>query len=78
MRSLITKQFIKTQLIIIMNKVILAFFLVFSIQLGVNAQKIGFINTQEILTLLPEVKQANSDIEVMKAMFQKNMNDSTR
>ena len=62
---------IKTQLIIIMNKVILAFFLVFSIQLGVNAQKIGFINTQEILTLLPEVKQANSDIEVMKAMFQK-------
>lgn len=71
MRSLITKQFIKTQLIIIMNKVILALFLVFSIQLGVNAQKIGFINTQEILTLLPEVKQANSDIEVMKAMFQK-------
>ncbi|HMU03689.1 MAG TPA: OmpH family outer membrane protein, partial [Saprospiraceae bacterium] len=58
-----------------MNKIILAFFLVFSIQFGVNAQKIGFINTQEILTLLPEVKQANSDIEVMKAMFQKKGQD---
>ena len=71
MRCFIAKQFMKTQLNIKMNKVILSFFLLLSIHFGVNAQKIGFINTQEILTLLPEVKQANSDIEVMKAMFQK-------
>jgi len=58
-----------------MNKVILSFFLLISIHFGVNAQKIGFINTQEMLALLPEVKQANSDIEVMKAMFQKKGQD---
>ena len=36
-----------------------------------NAQKVACINSQEILATMPEVKQANSDIEVMKSMFQK-------
>lgn len=36
-----------------------------------SAQKVACINSQEILATMPEVKQANSDIEVMKTMFQK-------
>lgn len=38
---------------------------------GVSGQKMGYINSQEIIAALPEVKQANSDIDVMKSMFQK-------
>lgn len=45
-------------------------FLIFSV-VSLQAQKVGYINSHEILTALPEVKQANSDIEVLKAMFQK-------
>lgn len=54
-----------------MNKLVLFLGLFLVSSLTINAQKIGYINSQEILTILPEVKQANSDIEVMKAMFQK-------
>lgn len=54
-----------------MNKLVLFLGLFFVSSLTINAQKIGYINSQEILTILPEVKQANSDIEVMKSMFQK-------
>ena len=54
-----------------MNKFfILVFAFIFS-SLSVSAQKVAYINSQEILASLPEVKQANSDIEVMKGMFQK-------
>jgi outer membrane protein len=38
---------------------------------GLAAQKMGYVNKQEIFTALPEYKQASSDIEVMNAMFQK-------
>lgn len=38
---------------------------------SVSAQKMGYVNKQEIFTALPEYKQASSDIEVMNAMFQK-------
>lgn len=53
-----------------MNKVILALAF-FAVSLSTYAQKIGYVNSQEILATLPEIKQANSDIDVMKAMFQK-------
>jgi outer membrane protein len=54
-----------------MNKFfILVFAIIFS-SFSVSAQKVAYINSQEILGSLPEVKQANSDIEVMKGMFQK-------
>ncbi len=39
--------------------------------MSLSAQKIGYVNKQEIFTALPEYKQASSDIEVMNAMFQK-------
>lgn len=71
MRRTNARNLIITQFNFKMNKVIFSFVLLFVFQFGINAQKVGFVNTQEILTLLPEVKQANSDIEVMKAMFQK-------
>ena len=45
--------------------------LLFSIIVSSHGQKFGYINSREILSSLPEVKQANSDIEVMKTMFQK-------
>ncbi len=54
-----------------MNKLFSLIFVLFSIVFSASGQKFGFINSQEILTSLPEVKQANSDIEVMKTMFQK-------
>jgi outer membrane protein len=54
-----------------MNKFfILVFAFIFS-SLSISAQKVAYINSQEILGSLTEVKQANSDIEVMKGMFQK-------
>jgi outer membrane protein len=54
-----------------MNRLVLIFGLFFSISLSMDAQKIAYINSQEILASLAEVKQANSDIDVMKTMFQK-------
>ena len=54
-----------------MNKLFSLIFVLFSVVFSAAGQKFGFINSQEILTSLPEVKQANSDIEVMKTMFQK-------
>lgn len=40
-----------------------------------NAQKVGYFNSQLILEAMPEVKQANSDLEVMKNMFKKKGED---
>jgi len=54
-----------------MNKLFSLIFVLFTVVFSATGQKFGFINSQEILTSLPEVKQANSDIEVMKTMFQK-------
>jgi len=53
-----------------MNKLVLILG-IFIASFSLQAQKIGYVNSQEILTSLPEIKQANSDIEVMKSMFQK-------
>jgi outer membrane protein len=38
--------------------------------LGIS-QKFGFLNSQEIIALMPEMQEANSEIEVMKSMFSK-------
>lgn len=54
-----------------MYKIIFISFCLFAQWMGANAQKIGYVNSQDILVSLPEVKQANSDIEVLKSMFQK-------
>lgn len=39
--------------------------------LHLSAQKVGYLNTQEILAMMPELKEANSNLEVMKTMFSK-------
>ncbi|MBC7884378.1 MAG: OmpH family outer membrane protein [Saprospiraceae bacterium] len=54
-----------------MNKLFNTCILIIAGFISLNAQKVGYINSQEIFSLLPEVKVANSDIEVMKTMFQK-------
>ena len=38
---------------------------------SVQAQKFGFINSQELIGQLPEVKEANSKIETLKKQLQK-------
>ncbi|HMQ07472.1 MAG TPA: OmpH family outer membrane protein [Saprospiraceae bacterium] len=37
----------------------------------VDAQKFGYINSQEIIGSMPEVKEANADIETLKQQLQK-------
>lgn len=54
-----------------MKRYLLLFLSTLITAVGLQAQKVGFINTQEIFVLLPEVKQANTDLEVMKDMFRK-------
>lgn len=39
--------------------------------IGVFAQKVGYVNSQLIISELPEVKVANSDIEALKAQLLK-------
>lgn len=54
-----------------MNRNFILALCVMLMSIGANAQKVGFINSSEILEAMPEVKQANSDLEVMKNMFKK-------
>ena len=61
-----------------MNRIYSIITFLFLSIVATNAQKIGYINSQEILASLPEVKQANSDIEVMKTMFQKKGEDMVK
>lgn len=50
-----------------MNKIKLVLTLaIISISISINAQKYGHINTEELITSLPEVKTANDVIEAMK------------
>jgi outer membrane protein len=51
----------------------LVFALVFTIALGhaAESQKFGYANTQEIISKMPELQEANSQIEVLKNMFSK-------
>jgi outer membrane protein len=60
---------IKKQINIKMNKsILLTLFSVFTI-FGVNAQKFGYVNSQELLVSMPEVKAADSELEA----FQKQL-----
>ncbi|MCB0660219.1 MAG: OmpH family outer membrane protein [Saprospiraceae bacterium] len=43
--------------------------------IGLQAQKIAYLNSQEIMAAMPEVKQANSVIEDMKNMITKKGQD---
>lgn len=50
-------------------------FLLSIASLGLEAQKVGYINSQELISLMPEVKEANSQLEVMKTQFSKRGQD---
>ena len=61
-----------------MNKIYksLLFTIAFAaLTVSVQAQKFGFINSQELITQLPEVKEANSKIETLKKQLQKKGQD---
>lgn len=53
--------------------VIFSMFLLMAV--SVNSQKVGYLNTQELISLMPEVKEANSQLEVMKTQFSKRGQD---
>jgi outer membrane protein len=53
--------------------VIFSMFLLMAV--SANAQKVGYLNTQELISLMPEVKEANSQLEVMKTQFSKRGQD---
>ncbi|MEE9438904.1 MAG: OmpH family outer membrane protein [Saprospiraceae bacterium] len=61
-----------------MNKMIksLLFTMVFAaMTVSMQAQKFGYINSQELIAQLPEVKEANSNIETLKKQLQKKGQD---
>jgi len=62
-----------------MNKLIksfaLAAILMVSLVSGVQAQKFGYINSQELLSQLPEVKESTAKIETLKKQLQKKGQD---
>ncbi len=47
------------------------FIALFAFTAGVQAQKFGYINSQELIQNLPEVKEANAEIETLKTQLQK-------
>ncbi len=49
-----------------MKKLTLSLIVLFALSIGLQAQKYGYINTQELIIGLPEVKEANLVIEQMK------------
>ena len=57
-----------------MNKIIKSLLFTFAfatLTLSVQAQKFGYINSQELISQLPELKEANSKIETLKKQLQK-------
>ena len=53
-----------------LSRIAIVFFFTFSF-LSIQAQKVGFVNSQEILSMMPELQEANSQLDVMKNMFSK-------
>lgn len=39
--------------------------------MGLQAQKVGYVNSQEIIALMPDVKEANSNLETYGAQLKK-------
>ncbi len=61
-----------------MNKIFksLLFTVAFAaLTISVQAQKFGYINSQELISQLPEVKEANAKIETLKKQLQKKGQD---
>ena len=61
-----------------MNKIIKSLLLtvaLVALTMSVQAQKFGYINSQELLSQLPELKEANSKIETLKKQLQKKGQD---
>ena len=57
-----------------MNKIfksLLFTFVLTSLAISAQAQKFGYINSQELIAQLPEVKEANSKIETLKKQLEK-------
>ncbi len=52
------------------NKILSIIFITF-LAFSIQSQNVAYVNTENILASLAEVKQANSDIEDLKTMFQK-------
>lgn len=46
-----------------------------SVSMTATAQKFGYINSQELISQLPEVKEANANIETLKTQLQKKGQD---
>lgn len=46
-----------------------------SVSMTASAQKFGYINSQELISQLPEVKEANANIETLKTQLQKKGQD---
>lgn len=46
-----------------------------SFSMSASAQKFGYINSQELISQLPEVKEANANIETLKTQLQKKGQD---
>lgn len=42
-----------------------------SLSMSASAQKFGYINSQELISQLPEVKEANANIETLQSQLQK-------
>jgi len=64
-----------------MNKILksLLFTFVFAaLAVSAQAQKFGYINSQELISQLPEVKEANSKIETLKKQLQKKGEDMVK
>lgn len=52
-------------------KSIMFVFVFAAMALTVNAQKIGYVNSQAVIALLPDVKEANSNLETYSAQLTK-------
>ncbi|MBK9151455.1 MAG: OmpH family outer membrane protein [Saprospiraceae bacterium] len=57
-----------------LNRVIL-FICLAAGTVSLSAQKFGYVNSQEILSMMPELQEANSQLDVMKNMFSKKGQD---
>ncbi len=53
------------------GKILLSTVLIFSVAVGAQAQKFGYVNSQAILSEMPEVKSANAEIEALQKQLQK-------
>lgn len=58
-----------------MKKPILILFCALFVSSVMTAQKVGYVNTQELIQSIPEVKEANSNIETYRTQFQKRGQD---